>query len=491
MEKIIPLVTALFLLSMICERIAEFFKNFLSSKKIKGYEITGDVLTKYPDQSEAELRRHYRILKLNLVCGFVTAFLCHASFFDFLQNMENPGRMLKWPAEFNFEISFKAFLSSISFLLGCFLTGAFISLGSKFWHDLLDILLAVKNAKRSIEEATTQGPNFNALSVDEKFSLITAVIKENKKTWKNSIKNYRGVSIAEKLVGKDMLSTGQLSIRFNVTKKEDIPAGVLNGVPACVFYNGYSIPTDVLETGEAHAVVSPISPTEVPRPLGSSIGRENSKFSGTLGINAIVGINGAKYNCGLSCYHVLFPEELKKRTFFIGSSGDANIINNSSVLSPSTVDYNSPITIGNVVAGKFTDFIDIGFFITKPNLISDRVFEFGKPAKLYELNQADERKLKVKICGRTSGIVKGTIFATKTYPVINYFKGVDAFEHELLEMIQIEMKAQRGDSGSAVLTEQGNQLVGIIVAVDSNYSYAIPIQFIKSNFDVEFNLQNN
>lgn len=493
MDKIIPLVTALFMLSMISERIAEFFKNYLSRKKIKGYEIIGDATTKYPEDSPAELRRHYRILKLNLVCGFVTALLCHASFFDFLQNMNDPGRMLKWPATFHFTCSFKVFFSNLFFLLGCFFTGAFISLGSKFWHDLLDILLAVKNAKKSIDEAISQGLDFNSLSGDEKFALVSAAIKENKESWKNSIKNYRGVSIAEKLVGKELLSTKQLSIRFNVSKKEELPEGAVNAVPVCVFYKGYKIPTDVLETGEATAMGNTIDPGKMPRPLGSSIGRAATNFSGTLGISAMLTIDGVKHYCGLSCYHVLFPEELKKKRFLIESSADSNIIQPRTINSPSRIDHNPQFNIGLAAKGKFTDFVDIGFFTTDRDSITDKVMDVDQPAKLHDLKKTDEGTLQVKICGRTSGMVTGTVFAVSTDPYINYFKNdtAAAFTHELKGLIQVKMKAAEGDSGSAVLTVQGNELVGILVACDTEYSYVIPVDYLKSNFDIEFNLQTN
>lgn len=147
MEEIIQIVTVLFILSMIFERISEFLKQYLSCKKVVGVgcHIVGDTSTKHPSGSKEEKRREYRILKMNLFLGFLTSFLAHASFFDLLRNLENPGKVIGWPKDLSSIFNDITIGTPVQFVVGCLFTGAFISMGSKFWHDLLDLLLQAKN----------------------------------------------------------------------------------------------------------------------------------------------------------------------------------------------------------------------------------------------------------------------------------------------------------------------------------------------------------
>jgi hypothetical protein len=139
---------------MIFERINEFLKQYLSCKKVifLGWYIVGDTTTKYPTGSKEEKRREYRILKMNLFIGFMTSFFAHASFFDLLKNIKNPGSVIGWPTDFSLVLTNINFGTPFQFVVGCLFTGAFISMGSKFWHDLLDVLLQTKDYKRKLNE---------------------------------------------------------------------------------------------------------------------------------------------------------------------------------------------------------------------------------------------------------------------------------------------------------------------------------------------------
>lgn len=482
MEKMYAIIGLLFLLSTICERIAEFLKTFLTEKKIGKYYIVGNTATKYPEGSKEEHRRAYRILKINLVCGFITAFLCHASLFDILRSDDNFG--IGWPETLEIEICLECWKDNISFLLGCLMTGAFISLGSKFWHDLLDIILAVKTVRQNVAQQAAD--QFSDLTEAEKFQVIEAAIKENKEAWKNSIKNYQGVSVSQKLVGPEKAATGELAVQFNVSQKEELKAGGINTIPEFIYYAGYKIPTDVIGSGNVAAGSSPIDPDEMPRPLGSSIGRTDTGYSGTLGLQAMLTVEGKQYLCGMSCYHVLFPSELKNGKKQVYTSSDPAIAGNPGIFSPSQNDHSATTGIGAVIKGKLNGFIDIGFFRTTSQLSGKRIFKFGKIKSTYAIAVHDAGTTKVRMCGRTSGLVEGTIDAVSSNQNVTYFSGtIHAFDHELEKMIRIKISAREGDSGSAVVTE-ANELVGILTAADANYGYVIPMAAIAANFAVTF-----
>ena len=145
MNDIIQLTAILFILSMICERMANFLKMKLSNTKTS-LRAFGFGNMKVRETGEAlEKDREYRILKLNIICGILTAVALKADLVGIANHLTDPQVAMGWdnlPEKISFQYI-------IQLLIGCSLTGLFISLGSKFWHDLLDTLLYFKNIKKS------------------------------------------------------------------------------------------------------------------------------------------------------------------------------------------------------------------------------------------------------------------------------------------------------------------------------------------------------
>ncbi len=120
------IVTILFTLSLISERIGNFIKLQFSSLSITTFEV------------ETEKKRESRILLISLACGIVTAVLAGADFFT----------LLKEGSLINLSDVGKNGSSIVKPIIGLILSGIFISLGSKFWHDVLDIVLQFSNLKK-------------------------------------------------------------------------------------------------------------------------------------------------------------------------------------------------------------------------------------------------------------------------------------------------------------------------------------------------------
>lgn len=492
MNDLAQFAAIMFMLSVICERVAEFFKNLLPRSTIGGKKLDafGDTLTKFPPGSPRELRRHYRILKLNLCIGFLTAFLCHASLFDILGEIKDPSKVIGWDDKYLNNATWTDFYSGAAFVFGCFFTGTFISLGSKFWHDMLDLVLAIKNVKKEVTAITTSS-SFDSLSGEEQVQLLTDAIRENKESWKNNIAHFKGVSIGDKRTGSAQTSIGQISLRFMLSSKGDMEPDAINAVPPFVFYKGFKIPTDTYPTGVIASIANTIPPGELPRPAGSSIGRQDTRYSGTLGLKVKLKHNGSIITCGLSCYHVLFPEELKQKNMIVESDTDAVVTGSPSIWAPSQRDGNVHTRVGRIVQGKVNKFMDIAFFTSTDDFISASVFEQGMPKPVYFVTKEDEHKLEVKIYGRTSGLVTGKVNNSRAYPTITYFRNEpqNKFDHDLEDVIELQLAAAPGDSGSAVLTKK-NELIGILVASDGQLSYVVPATSILNNFTVQFITQS-
>ena len=287
-----------------------------------------------------------------------------------------------------------------------------------------------------------------------------------------------------------MADTGELSLQFSVTEKQAFKTIDPNRVPTCIYYKGVRIPTDVVPSGKAKANHEKIDPKELPRPLGSSIGRANTEYSGTLGALMYQGDGPQRKYFGVSCYHVLYPEELKaglkKDSKEVKTlPGDA-VIGSRNINSPSARDFDEVVLVGSVHQGLFNQFLDVGFFETTEQKVSEAVFKFGVPDSVYYVGPSDEKTLHVKLCGRTSGIVEtGVVELISSYPLITYF---DRYDYQFLDLLKIRMNAKEGDSGAAILTKN-NKLIGILVGVDDTFVYAVPAAFIENNYPYKFQIK--
>ena len=500
MNSLTQLVAVLFVLSLVCERVAEFLKNYLSEFSLGGFQISGDTITKAPPESPQELIRQYRILKLNIICGFATALLCHASIFEILASIDDTAKavddksnLFGWPDDFDwssYEFGWKYLPGNLWFLLGCFLTGAFISLGSKFWHDVLDILVATKDLKR-MNSPKVLG-EFELLSEEDQTTKLNAAIEKKSASWKKTFKNYRGVTVAKKKIkveGKP--EAEKLVLRFNVTKKEDFTTVEPNQIPPSIFFEGYNLPTDVVPSGIANASSGPIISTTVPRELGSSVGRFETGNAGTLGVLMVKESGDEKEYFGVSCFHVLFPSELRRKIYEINSPTDNKILKSKIIKSPSSKDSTQTLMdIGNVHRGTFNKFLDVAFFKTTLENVCNRVYRLGTIGGYYDVTSTDIGKLEVTLCGRTSGIIEGIVESVSARPIVRYFDRLDKFDHEFRDFIQVKMDGAKGDSGAAVLTKNTNHIIGIVVAIDTQFVYVMPARFILKNFPYEFITQN-
>lgn len=454
MDKVIPLVTALFTLSLINERIAEFFKVWLSRKKIGKTFIVGDTLTKFPINSYHEQRRHYRILKLNLIIGFLTAFACHASFFDLIQSMDSPGKVLFWPDLDTLHITLdaKAILPNLYFLLGCFFTAAFISMGSKFWHDLLDILLAIKEQKKGLDGATAAANQAGM---------------EPSEQWMNAFNAAKTSLLATQGVTATSLQIDNNGYYLKVTLQN-------NSVPISDSYvykpdSGPGIPIRIVKhIDEKNIIAHNINLSDAIFNAGATSNQ------GTLG--CLVRKKGKTETLVLTCFHNV----VEPGSSFTFHATDKNRV----VLTDSQT-----TVIGKTIEGVRDSEIDAALVqIDKQDLpkILNQVPGLGRITSVRQnIATADVTAgFPVFMHGMKSHFQKGKV--TGVYCDVKiYYDGV---EHQLLNLISISNDdhtlTQGGDSGAAVL-DIDSKLVGIIVGGNSTTSYAIKAKVIFSKLQLD------
>lgn len=120
---IISVSLTLFMLSLITEKIANFIKMYIPS----WFEKVGIV--------QLDKRRQRNINLLTGLVGVAVALLCNADFFVLItENRKIEPLTL---------LTFKR-------VVGCIITGLFLSQGSKFFHDLLNTVLYFKKMRKAI-----------------------------------------------------------------------------------------------------------------------------------------------------------------------------------------------------------------------------------------------------------------------------------------------------------------------------------------------------
>ncbi len=129
-EGLISLVVILLPLSFISERLTNFLKLIIPSDWFGNLKDRENNLG-------LEKKRELKILSISLLSGMIVAYAVKADLFAIL----NQGT-----------IGWGHGTKGLLWILGCFATGIFLSWGSKFWHDLLDMLLEIKNARKALSE---------------------------------------------------------------------------------------------------------------------------------------------------------------------------------------------------------------------------------------------------------------------------------------------------------------------------------------------------
>jgi hypothetical protein len=479
MENIIQFATVMFMLSIICERVAEFFKNYLCGKRLGRYSLVGDTLTKYPSHSLREIRRQYRVLKINLLIGFLTAFFCHASLFSILHHLNDPGKVIGWPNKVEFP-PLKDWFKYVSFIAGCFLTGAFISLGSKFWHDLLDIVMEVKNTKRTVTEqrraATSVLPDagFATLPPEQQAGLIEAAIAANAEKWINTIPNVTGVGIGNKITANNTLP--QKVIRFEVRVKEN-STNPSELIPKTVTFGQYELPTDVVAADSFSLQYAHPGDDATPRKCGASVSRGNNRSTGTIALKVKRTEGGKEKHYLLTCAHVIMDDELNSGITRI-NMGDT--VTQPVVISPGLDAKQGGITLGNLVEARVSNHTDSALVeLITPQSLDERLYDIGSIGnKTRAVDIRDVDKTRVKFTGAFSGLV--TDILVKGYGISKQGNYPSSVGHIMLNhLISIEKCSEEGDSGAVVLDEN-NTVIGLIVGASGAFTYVIPIQNIKS-----------
>ncbi|MEL1246318.1 hypothetical protein AAEO56_18745 [Flavobacterium sp. DGU11] len=463
-DEILQLAIILFLLSMICERIADFLKHYLCGNKFLGIN---DTLTRNPGNDIEEKAREYRIMKINVWSGILVAAIIKADMIMIFSKMKNPGETLGWNTFGQF---YEDPLDKVLLVPGILLTGCFISFGSKFWHDLVDILYQIKNAKRVASDSETY-------KIDATTDLEKAAITYQSSFIQSAYIDAKIIYMAHKNVKAISLKRNENGYYLEVTvSNADAPTDpyFTYRSPEGLYH---TIPVKTIFLGEGDMIMAHNID------LSSKIFDTNQSGNwGTLGIIVKpLEKNSAKRYLLTCCHNVIKPLSNLPYT-----DDPAKIV------TAATTDNNTKIGIGKVYKAVRDREADAALIEIDPamvNKISKYIPKIGTPLKPRIVTDDDENKVMAYMFGAKTGPQSGRTqgMVTSAHSTIKVtYNSTEEFE--IINTIAISNNgkaiSEPGDSGACVVDGKYNVL-GIVVAGSSEVTYILPIRTLLSKFEVQ------
>lgn len=468
MDKSISIIILLFILSLISERFINWLKLCFFKKNNRflwwTYSLKFDYSTK-SNNEQIEKIRERKIIGLNIVCSSIISLLIGANFFEIIKG-QTPYESLTPIFELDFSIKDKGgFKAYLKFLLGSIVTGLFMSMGSKFWHDTLDMLFAMKKIRqKAFDPNSYKAENIQQLEEyveTSNYEIVKLAFDENEKM----IINKAGVN--------------GCGIEFDNLKKQYV----------IVVYQDKSRPYDKitqplkfkLRHGQIiniPVVIFEAKRAEVQNTLKTNFDIWNGSFlnnAGSIGC-FLTDEDNNKYL--LTCYHCVLEKNQPNFTFsknlhrkvFSSKMGDREI--------------------GQINKAVINDSIDAAIIKINPDISIDNHYnkiQIPKVLCIFDEGSKMNNK-KVYVRGIKSSFDGAQVTGINYSINFDYTKLSKSYsdKHNIKNLIGISYKnkpvTEPGDSGCPVFDKQDFSLIGIVIGADDQKSYVIPVDRIINYF---------
>ena len=427
------------------------FKNLEIFKNIRKKEKTVAVVTTEINKADQEKE----VTALSFIIGFVVAYCFNANLF----NLFKPAVQLGWgdTAPFAQEpwyaLNPQYFDTGILTSIGFVLTAFFLAFGSKFFHDVLDTLLQIKNLKRKLNDKETYDIETIAeLEEQLKYTqgqLVRLAIDQNR-GWLEKLPNF--LSIHEGLE----TGSGNTKVAYlNITDNR------IEGIPSVLSYT--------LSDKKRRTIQLKVIPNvEIASVAGKIFNESNREYIGSVGIPLQMDNTLWLMTCG----HVLMNGNFDSR------------IQHGILTSPGRARFNFE-DMDEMTAAWTYGYQDKEFDIAllKPE-DPIHIKPSGLMSEPLQLSNQVER-VSVSFKGAmTSG--DGFVFATEVEEPIRFANQTVRMKG-LLKISATEKIAaisKQGDSG-AVLFTPDRQAVGIILASNNYFTYAMSLEKILASWDAK------
>ncbi len=459
-DSLVAIAIILFILSTIVEKITQLIRSyspFIGKKSRKGTKnnaLTGlwRHINRKQNGVDRELDRKTQreVNSLSMVIGLLIAIMFKV---DLLKMMfvNDPRKALLWSSETNYGI-----FDWVLLPFSIFLTAFFLSFGSKFFHDLLDTLLQVKNLKRKLVDEET----YKVGRVEELDEYLDRSYEEIVQT---AIDQNRSALVAPNAMAPPMhgriIRAGKLTDCVEIHLNDD----QRNAIPQTI--------TAKLEKGKIVKV--PVNVVyDVERPTALVAQGDTVASTGFPGFKGTICCKISRNNQTslLTCSHVL-------------TGGSGNNLFGKIPPVPANIGA-APDPDGNFIYAVCDDKYDLA--LVDPD---DHEFSYQiEPKKERMVTPSDNITTNVRVVCRDNTVKEGTIVVYKARdPIDIEYKPHDVFGLRDLIILsrvtvvngvnQYSRITVPGDSGACVFDDNDHP-IGMIVAGNNKFSYAIPMTSI-------------
>jgi len=477
LEGIIIVLFTLFVASTVNERIIEFIKIQIPSLYLKS------------TNSIEEIERHKRVWWVAFGMGLITSLLMDIDFNSLINHnnlsLSGFGSYNSW---FTGENKNYFFLESGGYLF----TALFLSMGSKFWNDLLDIVLLAKNAKRKISGFEPQGVSaigqVDKYVSEDDFEIARKALEGNRELLKSNYP-YADITPCYDYVDKEYRLVILVIQRMVVPKVnlEEEPQVTLEEKPkkkttkisyATDYGYIYNFPIKVVNPKKSVLTLTNREDQEAGGILFNSATADNR---GTFGCIVYNTKGGNQSKQVLTCYHCIKSDKQSWKRFK-QNAGDTKVEYLTSE-GDDTID-----DLGSILWGYRDGLMDVA--VIKPrdeNLVKDLhlTSSVSVPKGHRKVLIKDGKaRTKVVFSGITSGYATAQIIHKSISVDVKYPDSKDL--HTLNNLILFSHSGRKpyiapckeGDSGAILMDESSYEALGMIVAADDMFGYAIPIHDI-------------
>lgn len=405
------------------------------------------------------------ITLLSFTIGFIIALLFKSDLFDFFNTSLSNITPLNFKAIFEeWNLFNPSYDPSFNKFIGIVATGFFLSFGSKFFHELLDLLFQI----RSLRKKKNFEGTYNVESIKELDEIlkinhedIVEIVFERERDNIFKVPGVNGYSISnfiwnnKRERGIKILSTKPSLVRLEQFQYK-MP-GKTN----------YQIPVKVIKANIAEAC-STVSPS-------SKISNKNMDNYGTLCIPVVDDENNIYF---LSCFHVVKHEYHSWKQFRTNGYEE--------------IELNKGEIIGKISDVRFNNLMDAALIKKTDNIKKSEIRTMIGDTNIKgvkDITNNDVNNIVIKMKGATTTSEKeGYIVGRKSKQKIKY--GGRESVQEITNLIELtdasfgKPLVSKGDSGALIYDTKGNA-IAMVVATDDIQSYAIPINTILNEFNVK------
>ncbi len=457
-DKLIGVVSILFLLSFVVENITFFLRKYFfpktarNSARFKNFWYGGNADTENLGIDEPA----GQVIGASVLISIIVAFLFKVDLLSMLRANDPTAQIA-----FIFENGNGIRLSNIP---GIIVSGFFLSLGSKLFHDLLDLILQIKNTRKAIGAASGSFTNFKTAGGVKK--IVTAenidpLLKNYIKEHIAEIKNWGKVVSVSTFLSE---SNGDLINGIKVGLEDD----EVKDVPATI---AITLPNGTTRNILIEKEINLGAPQTTSLNSGAFIHNQDASMEdfGSVGIPLTDPDTGELFVC--TCFHVVNRE---------GHWDAWRPFVHDKVVLKTSEGAEAP---GRIFSAVFDKSLDVALInVSNDMAVDTNLWGKGNVRNWRAAGFADQGKTQVRVRGANTkkpatGIISeyGAVLMGIKYP--------GGKRHELFNLIKIKGLGaddssppitMAGDSGALVVS-QDNMAIGMIVAIHGAFSYAMPI----------------